>query len=222
MKTNEKRFWLILAALTCVNLAAHLVIYPQLPQQVPLHWNAQGHIDRYGSRSESLLLSALPLLMLLLFYVIPKIDPRGKAYQKFQKLWQGFVVVMLIFMMGISWITEASVFGWISPDTPLVMLMICTLIGLGMMVLGNYLPRVQQNYTFGIKTPWTLADTHTWNRTHRMGGICCMVMGITLIVCGFASRFLQEKLVIVLLAVILGGTAWLYIYSYLVYSKKLR
>lgn len=37
-------------------------------------------------------------------------------------------------------------------------------------VVGNYLPKCRQNYTVGIKLPWTLADEDNWNRTHRMAG----------------------------------------------------
>ena len=50
-----------------------------------------------------------------------------------------------------------------------------------LLALGNYLPRVRQNYTFGIKTPWALEDAENWRRTQRFGGVCFMVCGLAFI-----------------------------------------
>ena len=41
-------------------------------------------------------------------------------------------------------------------------------VGLLFIGVGNYLPRVKQNYTLGIKTPWALADPENWRRTQRL------------------------------------------------------
>ena len=41
------------------------------------------------------------------------------------------------------------------------------LMGALLIIIGNYLPKCRQNYTIGIKIPWTLADEDNWNRTHR-------------------------------------------------------
>ena len=47
--------------------------------------------------------------------------------------------------------------------------------------VGNYLPRMRQNYTFGVRTPWALADETNWKRTQRVGGISFMVLGVLLV-----------------------------------------
>lgn len=59
---------------------------------------------------------------------------------------------------------------------------VCSLLlGLLFLVLGNLLPKVKQNYTFGIKLPWTLYDPENWSRTHRFGGWCMVLAGIVLL-----------------------------------------
>ena len=58
---------------------------------------------------------------------------------------------------------------------------ISALIGVFFIVLGNYMPKLQQNYTIGIKLPWTLNSEENWNRTHRLGGKLYIVMGIAMI-----------------------------------------
>ena len=49
-----------------------------------------------------------------------------------------------------------------------------------LLVVGNYLPKARQNYTVGIKLPWTLANEENWNRTHRLAGFLWVVCGILL------------------------------------------
>ena len=60
--------------------------------------------------------------------------------------------------------------------------------GLLFMVIGNYLPKVKQNNTIGIRVIWTLQDEENWNATHsfsgriwRTSGILCMLCTLHLI-----------------------------------------
>ena len=54
-------------------------IWNELPENVPLHWNLEGEIDRYGDKSELLIIPfVMPLLVYLIFLVVPEIDPKNK------------------------------------------------------------------------------------------------------------------------------------------------
>ncbi|WP_342662761.1 DUF1648 domain-containing protein [Gelidibacter mesophilus] len=54
-------------------------IWNQLPEKVPMHWNVKGEVDRYGNKVELLLIPILlPLLVYVIFLVVPKIDPKNK------------------------------------------------------------------------------------------------------------------------------------------------
>ena len=55
--------------------------------------------------------------------------------------------------------------------------------------MGNYLPKCQQNYTIGIKIPWTLNSEENWNRTHRFAGRLWVVCGLALMLTGFFGGF---------------------------------
>jgi len=37
--------------------------------------------------------------------------------------------------------------------------------------------RIRQNYFFGIKTPWTLANEEVWRKTHRFTGYVWVAAG---------------------------------------------
>lgn len=44
-----KREWSLLLLVLGMFIAAFL-IYPKMPDMVPIHWNIQGEVDGYGSR----------------------------------------------------------------------------------------------------------------------------------------------------------------------------
>ncbi|WP_417118895.1 SdpI family protein [Olsenella phocaeensis] len=223
VKRHSRRFVYVLAAVALVNFVAHLLVYPSLPEQVPTHWGASGAADGYGPRYMALVLAALPFLFLLLFRVIPSIDPRREGYERSWGVWRGFVCGFSLYMMAFSWVTEATVFGLIPEGSGLVGSLTFAGLGVLFVALGNYMPRVRQNYTFGVKTPWALADEHNWDRTQRMGGIVSVVWGAAMLALAlFAGALGGELLVGLLVALILGGTAWLYLYSYLVFVGRLR
>ena len=88
--------------------------------------------------------------------------------------------------------------------------------GLLFIIVGNYLPKSRQNYTVGIRVPWTLADEENWNRTHRMAGFLWVLCGILLLVCALC-RVRNPVLIFGLLFVI---TIIPIVYSYLLYKKS--
>ena len=102
-------------------------------------------------------------------------------------------------------------------------LLVCGGVGVMFIILGNFMPNIKQNYTFGCRTPWALNDEHNWQRTQRMGGITFVVMGIALIAVAFLAGLLGDTVtLILLLCAVCGGSAWIYLYSYLVYVGKMK
>ena len=109
------------------------------------------------------------------------------------------------------------------PAVGSVNVLISGAVGLLFIGVGNYLPRVKQNYTLGIKTPWALADPENWRRTQRFGGACFMVLGVGLIVMGVAGSVLSSEVVAAMIAVLaFGSVGVVYVYSYLLWRKSQR
>ena len=91
--------------------------------------------------------------------------------------------------------------------------------GLMFMVIGNYLPKVKQNNTIGIRVIWTLQDEENWNATHRFSGKLWMALGILCMLCGL---FEETMAALVLYIVSIMAAAIISIlYSYLFYKKKI-
>ena len=212
MKKN-KLFW-ILTVVCVLNFAAHLYFYPSLPDIVPTHWGANGQVNGWGPKSTVLILAALPFAMLILFEVIRKIDPKHQNFEKFGKVWNLFVVLFTVMMAAFSWLSELAVFGKLPDSSNLVSILVCGGIGVLFIILGNFMPQIKQNYTFGCRTPWALNDEHNWQRTQRMGGYTFVVMGIVLLVLAFLGGLLGD--IATLIVLLAGQTLFMILYVVLV------
>lgn len=153
-------------------------LWNQLPKTIPIHWNINGEIDRFGDKVGLLLIPILlPLLTYLIFLVIPKIDPKNKLNNmgnKFQSLKLLMTLLMSVLALFIIYSTKEQSLS--NPNH--VML----LIGVLYIILGNYFKTIKPNYFIGIKTPWTLESEYIWKETHKLGGILWLVGGILVII----------------------------------------
>ena len=203
---------ILLLILSVLSLAGQFILLPKMPDTIPIHWNAAGEIDGYGSKYVSLILAAVPLLITGLFILIPRIDPRRQNYEKHNKAYSIFCVFAVLLFIGIVWITNAAAMGW----SVSVERILPVGIGLLFLVIGNYMPQIRSNYTFGIKTPWTLENPYVWKKTHAMGAFVFCIDGILMIAAGATGFPWMMNLSVI---VILAGAAGLYVYSWFIYRR---
>lgn len=92
--------------------------------------------------------------------------------------------------------------------------------GFMFVVFGNYLPKIRQNSTMGIKVKWALENEENWNATHRFSGKCWFICGILCMVCSLFSDYYGSVLVFMVLVLIAALVPCFY--SYLYYKKMKR
>lgn len=208
---SKKVIWGLLA-FCGASFIGQLIIYPYLPEQVPVHWNAYNEIDGWAGKGSALLMGLLPLLMLLLFIAVPKIDPKKENFVKHAGVYQMFAEMMTVFMGGVSWMVPLGALGIELP----VGLLLNLLLGLIFVMLGNQMPRIRFNYSFGIRTPWTLASETVWKKTHRLCGFVFVLSGLVMMVSGFFTGWVAMVGVILLLVGCVAGS----VYSWWLYEKE--
>lgn len=155
-------------------------LYTYLPQQVPMHWDLKGVVT-YENKVQLWLVFSLGIIMTVLFNVLPKIDPKKANYKKFGKYYDLFALTMIVFINIVEGIILIESF---KPHTIQVGQVMCILVGILFVILGNLMPKIKTNFYMGIKTPWTLSDSDVWNKTHRLGGRMMFLLGILNIICG--------------------------------------
>ena len=121
-------------------------------------------------------------------------------------------MIIPILSIGISVAIYASALG-----TEVLMDAIVPLIlGFVFVVIGNYLPKCKQNYTIGIKIPWTLNDEENWNKTHRLAGWVWVIGGI------ITMLFALLRFVLITLIAPLFMALIPVCYSYILYKKTVK
>jgi len=190
-----------------------IYLYPNMPEQMASHWNAQGKVDDYMPRFWGVFLMPFMFVGLaLLFIAIPKIDPLKKNIEGFRKYYDGFIIIFFIFMLLVYVQTILWNLGIeISPNHAFPILM-----GLLFFYIGILLENTKRNWFIGIKTPWTLSSEKVWNKTHKLGSKMFKIIGIIVLV-GF---LFQKYATYFILVPILFVALYLVVYSYVEYQKE--
>ncbi len=90
MKINWRTEAVSLLLLLAMFVAAG-VVWPSAPDRIPIHWGTSGEPDGYAGKAVGLLLEPLMALgIYVLLLVLPRVDPRGENYARFQGVWTGF------------------------------------------------------------------------------------------------------------------------------------
>lgn len=201
--------------LVILSFVGSIVARPYLPDQIPMHWNVAGEIDSYANKDYGVFyLPLMMLAMLVLFYFLPKIDPKKDNYEIFKKEWQIIRAGIIVFF---AYLQGVIIYTSINSTTDIRPLMF---VGLGALfvLIGNYLSKVRQNYFLGVKLPWTLASEDNWNKTHRFASWTFVLAGLVFLI---EAVFPFYSELIIGLA-IFSAIALPILYSYWIFRKKSR
>lgn len=208
----KRNYFLIAAFLIVATLIVSLIVYPQLPSRVPMHWNLRGEVNRYGDKLEIFLMPAAMAVIALLFAALPWLSPRRFEVDTFRTTYLYIMILVLAFMAYIH-----ALHLWAAFSKPLDMNR--ALLGAAFLLLallGNVLGRVRRNFFIGVRTPWTLASEKVWDATHRFAARVFVLAGLL----GLLSLVVSASPVTGL--VIFGAAALASALYSLVYYKQLE
>ena len=153
MKISKR---MVLSSIVCVlPLVVSALLYRQLPNQMPIHWNSVGEAN--GFIEKNIGAWGIPLFMLAIHLVVAIKTENDKSKQH------------------LSVITKGLCF-WAVP---------LAIVGVLFIVAGNYLPKNQPNSIAGYKLPWTKNNPDNWNKTHRFAGAIWVICGFVYIIISF-------------------------------------
>ena len=209
---KEHKGKLILSSLlVLLPLAVGLLLWNRLPAQVPMHWNAAGEVDGWGSRL--LAVCGMPLFLLVIHSVcllFTFLDPKNKGQSRKALGLVFWICPAVSLISGTATLSEAL-------GAPLrINTLMLLFIGILLIAVGNYLPKCKQNYTIGIKVMWALEDEENWAATHRFASRLWVGCGVVTLL----LAFWPEIGMWVTLGLVLLTTLGSVLYSYLFYKKK--
>ncbi len=199
-------------ALVVVAFIVGLLLYPDLPETMPSHWNAQGEVDAWSSKNFSVFFfPGLTLGVYLLMTFIPLVDPLRKNYAKFRMAYFWFRTIFIVFFVSLYfytlWVGLGSEFNinyFILPATSALFILI-----------GMFLPKIRKNYFVGIRTPWTIHSEEVWDKTHQFSGKLFVIAGMI----ALASIFFPKYSFLIFMAVILSAAVLSTASSYFIFRK---
>lgn len=183
IKKNLKTL-IITSIVILLPILAGVILWNQLPDPMPTHWNAAGEIDGWSSKPFAVF--GLPLILLAaqwLCVLATTTDPKRQNHsEKIYHLVFWIIPVLSIVLHAVTYLTVLGVGVRMEMVMPIFM-------GLLFVIIGNYLPKCKQNYTIGIKIPWTLNNEENWNKTHRFAGWLWSFCGVAIMFTGFFGGF---------------------------------
>ena len=207
IKKNLKTL-IITSVIILLPILAGLLLWNQLPDPMPSHWNASGEVDDWSSKPFAII--GLPLILLAAQWLCvlgTAADPKKNNHpQKILHLVLWIIPVLSVVLHTVVYLTALGYGVRMEVVMPV-------LIGVVFTIIGNYLPKCKQNYTIGIKIPWTLNSEENWNKTHRFAGWLWTVCGIVIMLTGFFGGFW------IFFGVVLVMVVSPCIYSYILHRK---
>jgi len=171
-----KKDLILSSALTLLPMLVGALLWEKLPEQMAIHYGFDGTADGFGSLA--LVVFGMPLILLAgqwLGLLFTARDPKNTEQNP--KLFRLALWILPVTSNLVCGMLYAIALGRMENPLWIIQLMIGGMFA----AIGNYLPKCRQNYTMGIKIPWTLGDEENWNATHRFGGRVWTVGGIVIL-----------------------------------------
>lgn len=207
---KQNKYKIIVSSLvTILPLFIGLILWNKLPDKIVTSFGWYGEANGYNSKAFAVF--GLPLILLLvnlICIIATSADPRRKNISN------GMFSLVISIVPLCSVICGVCIYGNAMGYVLKVENIMSIFIGVLFIVLGFILPRCKQNYTIGIKLPWTLHDEDNWNKTHKLAGKVWIIGGVVMVFVGL----LQSKVLFfsVIAALVLIPT----VYSFLLYKNN--
>lgn len=184
MKINKKLL-IITSIIILLPILFGIWQWDVLPNEIATHWNINNEPDRYSSKAFAVF--GLPIIMLLIHLLCifgTRYDPKRENHSdKILNIVLWICPIISIIMSIIIYAAALKINVNVGMITTIMM-------GFIFSWIGNYLPKCKQNYTIGIKIPWTLNDETNWYKTHKLAGVLWSIIGFVTIVCGMLEAYL--------------------------------
>ena len=177
---KNKKYWLLTSLVTLLPILAGLLLWEKLPEQMPTHFGLDGTADGWNSRGFAVY--GLPLTMLALHWALcaaTRLDKQNRGHNR--KVLDLVGLIFPAMSLLLAMVIYSLALG-LELNMTRVML---PLLGIFFLLIGNWLPKIKQNTTLGIKLKWTLYNEENWNKTHRFGGFVWVAGGLVLVVLSF-------------------------------------
>ena len=142
------------------------LVYPYLPEEIPVHWNIKGIADEYSPKQIVFLMTVVPVFMYYMLMWLPKIDPKKDYTITHDKAFARITYAIILSMVSFYWLGLMASLE-IVDDVAFYVRMI---VGALFVLIGLYIGKIEMNHFAGIRLPWTITNKRVWKKTHMVAG----------------------------------------------------
>ena len=220
-------------ALLLITLVSTLVILSSMPDEIPVHFGFDGTADRWGSKYEMLIMPIIMAVMLGIWFVTdltlgkrmldsPDEKQRAEAKMNIKVMNITFTVISVMFMLlnfSFLYLAYSQLDGSSAGEIDILKIVVI-IMGLGMAVMGNFMPKSKSNSAVGFRLSWTRFNDVTWQRSNRFAGIVAVIQGLISALSGIVFR--GTTALIIMLALLGVALPVMTVYAYLVYKDEVK
>lgn len=231
MKNNLIRK--IMCVLAVVNLVVMAVLMSFLPEKMPMHYDLNGVVDRWGSKYENFIFPIIIIVMGIFWIAFSmyfeRKATRSTEDKEIKSLLANAKVLDIVGLCETIFFIFMEAFGLYKAinliNTDVVTMSVDSIkieiIGTGVLiiVLANFMTRAKMNKIVGIRTSYSMYNDRTWRKSNRFGAYALMISGLLTIV---TAVFIKQSIVgvFLMLAYILVAVIATMIYSKKVYDEE--
>ncbi len=211
-------FYILTAVIILLGFAAMVVLLPFMPDQIPVHYDITGQVDRMGSPLELLVFPAMGLLTGVICICCALWDRRRGGGNEKVTLLAGICSVLVLNGMGVYYGITAIRYaqGTVTADAMLQISGLC--MGVLLIMMGLLMPKTRRGSTFGLRTRWSVQNDVVWQKTQVAGSWLMTGAGAAMLLLSLVVS--SPKVCMVgWVAILLMMTAAAYVMSYRIYKK---
>ena len=227
----KKVMWII----SFISLIGTAIVLQFMPDRVPMHYDAAGNIDRWGSKYENLIFPVFILAVSLFWTLIiryfekkadkPTADKEsagsgsnvkvlgivGPAMAVMFTVMQGFILHGAYTEAVSGAERQAIDLGKVS----------CILMGVIFIILGNYMTKTRINGVVGVRMSWSMYNDNTWRKSNRFGAYAIMIAGVLTIIAAVLMKSSFGAMMVMVGCITIASVATA-IYAHGVYVQELE
>ena len=227
----KKLMWVV----AVLSLAGTAVSLQFMPESVPMHYDINGTIDRWGSKYENLLFPVI-ILLLSLFWTLftayyekkaQKTEDEKEAAQarsnaKVLQIVGLTMAVMFTVMQGfILYGAHTAAGGNAEMQSVDIGRIACILMGASFIILGNFMTKTRINNVVGVRVSWSMYNDVTWSKSNRFGAILIMAEGAVAIVSALVMKSSFAAFMVTIGCGVVVTIATL-VYAHKVYTQEIE
>lgn len=201
-----------------------------LPDEIPLHYDLEGIVDRTGSKYEMFVLTGLAAAFVVFWELFVRVYIRKSRRAKDEKTAEDTMTNAKIilyagaFQTGIQTLIQlifvfAAFGGGAAAASPSewIYTVLCAACGAGQIFLGNYIPKTKRGGPVGLRTTWSVKNDMIWAKSNRFAGVMMCASGVAAIAEGFVLKGIAS--VFAMLGALAAAAAASTVYSYILYRQ---